>query len=260
MRKVIFSGLIVLMLLSVQSAFGWGQKGHDIIANLADRHLTTKARKAVNNALENRSMVYYASWMDNIRNMPEYEMTKTWHYGNVDEGETYESMKKEPKGDVLTALNMVVETLKDHKNISDSVETLYVRFIIHLVGDMHCPMHAGRLSDRGGNSFTIRWFGKTTNLHSVWDTAFIESSRKWSYTEWADNIDYVSKYTRQNLSEGTPYEWFMETVAIAKQLYAGVEEGGNYSWDYMFDNFHILESQLRNAGYRLASLLNEIYK
>ncbi|MCD8071950.1 MAG: S1/P1 nuclease, partial [Alistipes sp.] len=111
----------------------------------------------------------------------------------------------------------------------------------------------------GGNLLKIKWFGNPTNIHSVWDTALIESVRKWSYTEWRDNIDILSKEEKARLAEGTPLDWLNETVNLCKQIYMEVEEGENYSWDYMYFNFPLLELQLQKAGYRLARLLNEIY-
>ncbi len=106
----------------------------------------------------------------------------------LDAGETYESMPKNPTGDVLTALNEIISKLRSG-TLSDSMQTLYVKFLIHLVGDIHCPMHTGHLSDLGANKISVTWFGKPTNLHAVWDDMLVESAKKWSYTEWVDNID-----------------------------------------------------------------------
>ena len=71
--------------------------------------------------------------------------------------------------------------------------------LIHLIGDMHCPMHAGRKQDRGGNGTTVKFFGKKSNLHSVWDSDLLESTHRWSYTEWQKQIDRVDHHFQQAL-------------------------------------------------------------
>ncbi len=259
MKRIFWLLASLFMFLGTQQSFGWGQKGHDIVAYVAQCNLKKSVKKKVERALGGHTLMYYSSWMDNIRGFDEFRHTSTWHYANVDEGYTYETMPKEPAGDVYTALTDTIEKLRDHRNLSDSLENLYLRYLIHLVGDMHCPMHAGRKTDLGGNQLKIKWFGSNTNIHSVWDTAFIESVRKWSYTEWRDNIDYLPKAEKERLAAGTPLDWMNETVNICKQIYMEIEEGGNYSWDYMYNNFPILELQLQRAGYRLARILNELY-
>lgn len=259
MRCIICLSLLVMQALP---AFGWGQKGHDVVAYIAEKHLTCKAKKNIGRMLEGKSIVYYSSWMDNLQNSPDwkggYDVTKTWHYANVDEGETYDSMRKEEKGDVLTALDMIVGELH-RSELTDSLKADYLKMVVHLVGDMHCPMHAGRLSDLGGNRLQVKWFGQQTNLHSVWDTRFIESARKWSYTEWQQQLDRCSRKERKQISAGTPRQWFDETVAAVKHLYETTPENGNLSYQYLYDHNELLERQLLYAGYRLAALLNDIF-
>lgn len=258
-RNLFVATVLIALLLNTTNSFGWGQKGHDIIARIAEAHLTPKAQKAVNEALDGYKMMYYSSWMDNVRNQPEYKSMKTWHYANVDEGESYQTMQKSSDGDVYTALTQVISTLKSGK-ANDSVSKLYIKVLVHLMGDLHCPMHAGRLTDLGGNRFPVKWFGNATNLHAIWDTDMIESTRKWSYSEWQQNIDVVSAKQVAEITSGNPLKWFNETVDIGKGLYLNAEENMNCSYDYMKDNYPTLEQQLLRAGYRLAAVLNEIYK
>lgn len=256
MKRIICS---LMVLLSFNMAYGWGMKGHDIIASIAESHLTPKAKKHINKALDNRPMTYYATWMDNIRNDNRYAHTSTWHYANVDEGYTYQTMPKNEKGNVVIAVNDVVEILKD-KNISDSLETVNLKYLIHMVGDLHCPMHAGRLSDSGGNGVKLKWFGENTSLHTIWDDKIIESSHKWSYSEWNENINVQPRKTVDSLQRGTPEEWFNETVKYTTKIYEVTPAGGNYSYAYIYNMAPIAEEQLYKAGVRLAKLLNEIYK
>ena len=256
MKKLI---TIMLLAFTVQTAAAWGPKGHDAVAYIAECNVNKRVNAKVMEALGGHTFTYYSSWADNIRNFPEYRHTSTWHYANVDEGYTYATMPKNPKGDVLTAVELIVEQLKSGK-ITPEEENVYLRMLIHFVGDMHCPMHAGRLSDLGGNQVIVKWFGRDVKLHAVWDDLIVESVRKWSYSEWQREIDNVSKQEREAMAAGTPLDWMNETVAICKKIYEDVPAGTELSWDYQNENFPLLEMQLRKAGYRLARLLNEIYK
>ena len=84
--------LVLIAALYALNSFGWGQKGHDVVAYIAECNLTNKAYKNVVKILDGHSLVYYANWMDNASNTPDYRYTKTWHYANVDEGFTYDKI------------------------------------------------------------------------------------------------------------------------------------------------------------------------
>jgi hypothetical protein len=267
MKKISTLFLSLAAIFYSVSGFCWGPTGHDVVAAIAEQHLTKKTKKALDELLEGRSIVYYSSWMDNIQNSPYwkngYNQTKTWHYANVDKGYTYESMPKNDKGDVVVALHMLTDELKNnYENLTDSVRADYVKMIVHMVGDMHCPMHAGRLSDLGGNRTSVKWFGKNTNLHSVWDSKIVESARKWSYTEWRDQLDRKDKEFGKSVMCGTYEEWFVETVEGAAAIYEYVEALGqnpNLSYQFVYDFSPLLEDRLLVGGYRLAYVLNSIF-
>ena len=259
---------ILLALFCSTLSYAWGPMGHDVVAAIAEQNLNKKAKKALNELLDGKSIVYYSSWMDNIQNSPYwkngYDQTKTWHYANVDKGETYQSMKKNEKGDVVTALNQLTWELTENYDIlTDSMRVDYLKMVIHMVGDMHCPMHAGRLSDRGGNGMKVRWFGQNTNLHSVWDSKMITSARKWHYTEWVEQLDRTDKKFKKSVMRGTYEEWFNDTVQYAAALYEYVEnmetENPNLSYQYVYDFSYLLEDRLLVGGYRLAYVLNTIF-
>ena len=268
MKKFNLIIITFAMMFSSLPMFAWGPMGHDVVAAIAEQNLTKKAKKALDEILDGRSIVYYSSWMDNIQNSPQwkggYDKTKTWHYANVDKGLTYETMKKNEKGDILTALDMLTrEMTENYDNLSDSLKADYVKMIVHLVGDMHCPMHAGRLSDRGGNGMKVKWFGQKTSLHSVWDSKIVESARRWSYQEWADQLDRTDKKYKKAVVQGTYLDWFSETVKGAAELYDYVERMGkeepNLSYQYIYDFSPLLENRLLIGGYRLAHVLNTIF-
>lgn len=260
--------LLAIMMLNITTAYGWGATGHDVVAAIAEQHLTPKAKRKINKLLDGKSIVYYSSWMDNIQNSPYWEngynKTKTWHYANVDKGLTYQTMTKNPDGDVVSGLEMLTkEMTENYKNLTDSMRVDYLKMIVHMVGDLHCPMHAGRLSDRGGNGTKVKWFGQNTSLHSVWDSKMIDSARKWHYSEWTEQLDRTDRKYKKDIMKGSYEEWFNETVENAASLYDYVEELGdtpNLSYQFVYDFSPLLEEQLLNGGYRLAYVLNTIFK
>lgn len=256
MRQLILS---ILTLLISTTTFGWGQKGHDVTAAIAENHLTRKAARHIARILEGESPVYGSNWLDNASHTPEYASAKTWHYLNVEEGQTLDEAHRIPEGDVLKAVEELTADLKAGK-LSPAEEAVKLRMLIHLVGDMHCPMHLGRLSDLGGNRRTVRFFGRPTNLHSVWDTDLPEAGHKWSYSEWTRQLDRRSKSERQTIAAGTPADWARETHAVCTEIYDATPEGTAISYDYVARFTPTVERQLLRAGLRLARLLNEIYR
>ena len=255
---ILLAGIILCM--NCMPVFGWGGKGHYVIAGIAEAHLSRKAKKEVRKLLDGHTMAYYSTWMDELRSDSTYAFSYTWHYANVDEGQTYETMDKEPAGDVVTATILSIEQLKN-KSLPDSVRSMYLKFLIHLIGDMHCPMHAGRLSDRGGNSFPVVWKGEKTNLHRYWDSSVLEDARIWSSIEWSTYIDVaMKKKQRLAIQAGKPIDWFIETVDYAKEIYENTSHNEILTTSYAGKYIPLLEDQFLKAGYRLAGLLNEIFK
>ena len=250
--------MLALALMAVLNGFAWGQKGHDVVAYIAENHLTEQAAQRVAEVLGGRSMVYYANWMDNASNTPEYAYSKTWHYMNIDEGETFESQPRNDKGDIITAINAIVKNIEKGK-LSPEEEKDQLRMLIHMVGDMHCPMHAGHKSDRGGNGTKVKYFGEQKKLHSVWDSEIVESAHRWSHTEWAVQIDRLRPKAKRAIMLGTPNDWIEESVALADRIYDASTSNSNLSYDYVAEFAPIVELQLLRGGLRLAAILEQLY-
>lgn len=243
----------------VAEAYAWGQKGHDVTCTIAGRHLTKKARKQVRRLLAGRSMVYWSNWLDNASHTPQYAYTKTWHYKNVDEGVAYEQAPLEPKGDVVEALRKLAHDLSD-ATADDGQKALALKMFIHLVGDLHQPMHMGHKTDLGGNRHRVRFFGRDTNLHSIWDTDVLEHGHKWSHTEWAEELDRVGKAEMQEICQGSLDDWARETQHLATGIYDATPQDANLSYDYLAQWVPMAERQLLRGGLRLAYLLNNIFR
>ena len=253
--------IILLFVFSIYStAWGWGGKGHDVIAGIAEVHLSRKAKKQVHELLQGKTMVYYSTWMDEIRNDSIYQFTRTWHYANVDEGETYETMTKHPDGDVITATILSIKILKD-KMQRDSIRSMHLKFLIHMIGDLHCPMHAGRATDLGGNLYPIIWSNQTSNLHRLWDSQIVDAAKNWTYSEWCMNLDVkMNKKQKKAIVADNPLSWFNETVDLVSDIYQNSPINETFPSNYVMKYTPVIERQFLFAGHRLASLLNDIFK
>lgn len=150
-------------------AHAWGPIGHRITGAIADENLSGVTRAQVQLLLGSEDLAQASTWPDEMRSDPSEFWQKTagpWHYVTVPNGIEYEAPDTPPEGDAMTALARFTETLRDPKASQDD-KRLALRFIVHIIGDLHQPLHAGNGTDRGGNDFKVTWFGKSTNLHSV---------------------------------------------------------------------------------------------
>ncbi len=255
MKKILFTILFAALSLT---SWGWSQKGHDVTAYIAEQHITPTTKAAVEAIFEGKSLVYWANWLDNASHTMDYAYTKTWHYKNIDEGDTYESAPANPAGDAVTAIKQQIEVLSNAASTADE-KVLALRILVHVTGDLHQPMHMGHATDLGGNRLKLKYFGRDTNLHSIWDSSLVESAHKWGYTEWQQQIDRASAEAQQAIIAGTVDDWARETVAIATQCYVYFRPGANVSYDDVARWTPVIEQQLLRGGLRLAHLLNSIF-
>lgn len=251
--------LTILATISSLNAFGWGQKGHDVTAYIAENHLTPTTYQQINDLLDGKSIVYWSNWLDNASHTPEYAYTKTWHYKNIDDGVSYESAPLHKQGDVVRAIYEQVNVLQNPESSRDDKQ-LALKILVHVMGDLHQPMHMGHASDLGGNRWNIKYFGRDNNLHSVWDSSIPESAHKWTYTEWQNQIDRVSaEEAALIIFNGNPETWGKETYDLCKTVYATTPQGTNISYDYVANWTPIIEGQFLKGGLRLADILNSIF-
>ncbi len=253
MKRFTVTSILVTLIASI--AMAWGSKGHDTVAAIAERHLTPAAKAALDSLLEGRSIVYWANWLDNASHTPEYAYTKTWHYKNVDAGERYEEAQANPAGDVVTAIKSQMEVLTDPKS-KQSDKELAVKILVHVVGDLHQPMHMGHASDLGANRIKVKFFGRDNNLHSEWDSRFLESGHLWSYSEWVDQFDRLTAEEVAAVADGSIDDWAREALPIAAAIYQSMPDGTSISYNEVAQWTPVVEQQLLRGGLRLARVLN----
>lgn len=255
----ILMGALALIFMLSQGAASYGPIGHRIVASLAYQHLSPEAKAAVLEILGDELMEEASTWPDEMRSSPDPYFGRTaapFHYVNMPDGVTYNESEKNPVGDAVTALAAFSETLKD-TNKSKEERALALRYIIHIIGDLHQPLHAGRAEDRGGNRIDVDWFEERTNLHVVWDERLIQH-KQLSYSEW---VTFLSpKIKPEHVTEwqnSTPVDWVDELVSYRGDIY-------NYpaqilEWDYVYKFTPLLKSQLSKGGVRLAGYLNQLF-
>lgn len=246
----------VLLAICIQStALAWGPTGHRATGLIAEQYLSKKAKKKLQQLLNGQSLAMAATWMDEIRSDSTYDNMVDWHWVTIQDGETYEQSKKNPKGDVIESIERIVAALKS-KKLSPKEEVEHIKILIHLIGDIHQPLHVGGGNDRGGNDVKIMWFRVDSNLHRVWDSDMIDDS-KLSYTELAQSLDKPSTSQLQSWQKATVREWAAESVSYRKEVYDYGQ--GKLGYTYSYKYFPIVRTRLLQAGVRLAAVLNEIY-
>ncbi|MEO6327913.1 MAG: S1/P1 nuclease [Ginsengibacter sp.] len=261
MRSVKIFLIGVFLYLPFQT-IAWGLSGHRIVGEIADNYLNTKAKAAIKNILGDESVAMAANWADFIKSDSTFKYLDPWHYINFDSGLSYDQMqnflKNDTDADAYTKLTFLTSELKK-KNLPRDKKVFYLRLLIHIAGDIHQPLHASAKGDRGGNEIKVQWFGQSTNLHSVWDTYFIES-QELSYTEYAKAINHVTPAQKASWQKQPVSKWLYDSYKISDVLrYEINEPNKKLGYDYNFRYLNILNEQLLKGGIHLAGLLNEIF-
>ncbi len=260
MKRLFFA---LLSLLLPFGASAWGVLGHRIVAEIADGYLQPNAKKAVIAILGNESMAMSANWADFIKSDTSYRYLSPWHYVNLPEGldkngvDNYINQLSE--ANIYNKTNEMIALLKN-PNASKDKKVFALRMLIHLIGDMHQPMHTARKEDLGGNRINVTWFGQRSNLHRVWDEQLIDFQQL-SFTEYVKAINFATTQQLAAWSKGTIKDYIYESYQICNKIYAtGIKNDDRLSYNYNFDWISTVNEQLLKGGVRLAKILNEIYK
>lgn len=256
MKKYLTICLLSSLLCMPQMAFGWGLTGHRVVGELAQKQLTPTAAARIDVVLKHASLAMVANWGDFIRNDDKYTGWEVWHYKDMAPGLTREEFDKEVvtqnNGEAIFRIYALIDSLK--KNPSNEVN---LKMLIHLIGDMHQPLHMGQPEDKGGNTIRINWFGRNMSLHSLWDEGLIDF-QKLSYTEYATHLNNTHFIKAEAFHPAMVLDWAWATYQSAKDVYASVSEMEN-QYKYNFLYISLLEDRLSLAGAHLASVLNYIY-
>lgn len=235
----------------------WGATGHRTIGEIAEKHLSKKAKKQIETLLQGQGLAIVSTFGDDIKSDDAYDKFYTWHFVNFPFDQKYKDSEKEKKGDIVMGITYCIDILKD-ESASQEDKIFYLKFLVHLMGDLHQPLHVGRAEDRGGNDIKVLWHYKKSNLHRVWDSDMIEFYNM-SYSELARNTSDLSKAQIQRIQQGSVLDWTYESQSLAKKVYNSAQPDEKLSYRYSYDHFEIVRSQLQKSGIRLAKVLNDIF-
>lgn len=255
---MIFKNIVLVcsILLVSPKAFAWGKIGHRVVAEIADRNLDSTAKKGIKELLDGDDLARVANYADEIRSDRKYDYTGPWHYASIPTGKTYFDQKRNKDGDIIDALFRMDEILKDPKKSKED-KAFALKFMVHLVGDLHQPLHVGLAEDRGGNNVRVRWFKTESNLHTIWDENVIDFQQL-SYSEYTAVLNRYTKDQIKEFSKGHFLDWAKESQDLRSIVY---DTGGseNLSYEYQYKTKPVIEDRLRKAGIRLATVLNNIF-
>jgi len=236
----------------------WSKTGHRVTGHIAEKHLTRKAKKAIEDLLDGHSLAFASTFADEIKADRSFSKFSAWHYVNYPMDARYEDSEKSNYGDVVMGIETCKRIVMDPNSSRDD-KIFHLKLLIHLIGDLHQPMHAGRGDDRGGNDIQLQWFNEGTNLHRLWDSNLINSYGM-TYYELGDELEEsVDRKEKIALQAGNLYDWVHESHQIAAEVYDSVKVGEKLRFQYAYKYNDLLFKQLQKGGFRLAKVLNEVF-
>lgn len=239
-----------------ESAARWGQIGHYVTGEIAEYHMTPAARERVNALLGTTSMALASVWMDDIRSESRFDYTNTWHWATIEDGKTYEETQQDEGGNIIHALETLIAELKQG-GLPEEEEREKLKLVMHMIGDIHQPLHVGTGTDRGGNDVRVYWMGENSNLHRVWDSDIINSLQM-SYSELSKELNKATPQQIIEWQSASVRDWAIESVSFRDRIY-DLPENSRIGYEYRYFNKDILYKRLLQAGVRMAGVLNDIY-
>jgi len=282
-RVLLFVACLAVVVLccfvrSSASVTLFGTTGHQLTANIAQEFLDSSSTSEVNYLLANVSgqLSAIAVWADQVRNTKQYSWSAPYHYADTpDWACRYVDSDCPSKGCVVTAITNYTGQLDSNEDTQE----IAIRFDVHFHGDIHQPLHCGFVSDRGGNDVTGKYFGSSTNLHSLWDDGLIKTRLAedfdGSQTKYVDYlVSQIKGPWKNDASEWIscpddeivcPSVWADESAQLACQ-YGYTDENGNHIKDgfNLADPYYqfvkdVVDRQLAKGGLRLANTLNRVW-
>ncbi len=264
-RTLALSAVLCIGLLIAHPAYPWGFKGHEIVGHIAQGSLIDKAWKKVKSILRPQTSVANtlakaSVWPDKvgrkIRDMNRF------HYVNfTTEDTTYNRSRNCPRRNcIVEAIRWYQRVMVDEK-APLNVRRIALRFVVHLVGDIHQPLHSGRRKDRGGTRIKLNYRGEEVSLHWLWDNNMIEAKEQGSSAEIAKRLnDSVTPDNLQAWQGRTVSEWAVESLMLARSHAYKIPETGVITEAYVGRALPVIRKRLAQGGIRLGWVLNEAFK
>jgi hypothetical protein len=276
---MMFRSLIAAVLLvSAAPALAWGEYAHRLIAGIATANMTPAARAEVRRILARgasvdtptcalRTIEDASVWPDCVRSLGDrYASGAAWHYQNIDVCQPFDINAKCPDGNCVTAQIPRQLAIAADRRASPAARAEALALVVHLVGDMHQPLHIGDKHDRGGNDVVAAYGAKAParmNLHRIWDSDLAERA----LTE-PPAITPRATGQRHSLASGSVADWARESWDVSRTIAypelknypdtcpAGSKQRAGIDAGYIKTATPAVRLQVERAGVRLAMLLN----
>lgn len=253
-------------LLVVPSAFAWSHEGHRVIGTIASANFDEATAKAVRELLGDQSVADACCWADDVRSDHRYDWIKPLHYINVPRGAERVDLKRDGLDgqQAVSAILKYRDVLKDPE-ASKEERVLALRLVLHLVGDVHQPLHVSFRDDLGGNKLRLKAFGRDSTLHRAWDTDLVRRRLRDTSGGWpvlsADLREAITPEQRAKWSKSRdPVAWANESLAITRRIYASMPKApGDVDDSYYAKWMPTVNERLQAAGIRRAVLLNDAF-
>ena len=258
---MIFLGLLLTVLAGVpQKASAWGVRGHDAIAYIAEMNLNPETKAIVERYLGGKSIVYYSVFLDQMRFIADYSFYYREPSHAAEYSKDYKSLGR--TGEVVDALREMTESIArlengQYKALPDSVVTLAIQCFIHQMGDVHCPVHMV-VKDRDGR-FSVTSNGHKSSFHDFWDD-MPAKAHQWHYLEYGHQLSRLTPEQVAENTKGSLYDWGEAAVIECIPLWDAAIPHGELGKPYIYKFTPLMEDMLTKAGYRLAFVLNKIFK
>ncbi|MDX1389172.1 MAG: S1/P1 nuclease [Acidobacteriota bacterium] len=248
----------------------WLTTGHSIVCEIAWLELGAEARRAIGALIERDpgfdEFAPSCDWPDLVRSIAEYGRYASAHYVNVAEGAGGVDVARDcgPGLCAVDAIEVFAGRLRD-PDTSVEARLVALKYLGHVVGDLHQPLHAGRAADRGGGAVDVCLpGGGTPNLHWVWDEHLVRARLEATGLSWREFAAalhrQVTAVERRLWASLDPRDWANESWALVQdEVYGGLDADGCLVPEYGALHAYTIDRRLRQAGVRLGGLLNEIF-
>jgi len=284
-------GFVIVFLLMCETIWAWGDLGHSAVGDIAERNLTPKGKVFVQSILGVEPLAVAATWPDHVRSDVRFNPFSNYHFLEINK-DSFEQMKDEDRQlqDSHTIVEHAEEVLLGTK-LNKNQKMIFLKYFIHIVGDVHQPLHLGNIGDKGANLCDVRVGESKMNLHSVWDSKIIDlmfaedSKKKEVYYPQLTAI-ILAEFKEPPTIKGTPLQWYDETRKLLPSVYPDKQPtlpanrtycklvdpdthkttNGKYDEKtlptldeaYIASAKSIIKKQIWLGGYRLAYLLNQM--
>lgn len=257
--RVVIALCMAVLLPSV--SMGWGPEGHIVVAKIAAARLSPAAKTGVRQLLGRHTLESVANFADQVRS--KRPATANWHFVDIPKDATDYDANRDcaptPKGDCVIAELARAQSDLKNRTLAKPKRAEALKFIVHFVGDVHQPLHCSDNSDRGGNDVKVKFLGKPSNLHRVWDSGIITEANL-SAADYADELDsWLESQDTATIEKGTVTEWALESHQLAKDNAYNIPADGDLDSTYVDANQPVVDQQLAFAGLRLAAILNAAF-